>query len=69
MLDLVRKYTGLLADVVTVLGIVFAVWQYYEIKQDGRITATLGYATRFDSSPLADSVDKLNAEALCLCFR
>jgi hypothetical protein len=44
-----------IAAIVTIAGIVFAVWQYLVIKQDGRVAATLGYVTRFSSAPVFDS--------------
>jgi hypothetical protein len=43
------------AAAVTILGIIFAVWQYEVAKQDARIAATLGYVTRFGASPVWDS--------------
>jgi hypothetical protein len=61
VLDTIKKYVDLTASTVTILGIVFAISQYYQIKQDGRITATLGYVSRFDQSPIADPTSKLDA--------
>jgi hypothetical protein len=44
-----------LAALATILGIGFAVCQYEAAKEDGRVANTLGYVTRFGSSPVSDS--------------
>ena len=62
MVDSIKKYVDLIAAIVTILGIVFAIWQYYEIKSDGRINATLGYVAKFESTPFAEATDKIDSK-------
>jgi hypothetical protein len=47
------------AGLVTIAGIIFGVWQYLVTKQDLRISATLSYATRFESTPVWESFLKI----------